>query len=305
MNTPTWLYDWGVGLLLWLQGASPALDVPFLLLTATGSELFATLFLPVIYWCVNRRAGLGAALLFGANSAINAAAKAWFDTPRPFEVHPNVEALTHATDPGFPSGHTQGAVTLWGYFAARRRTYGAGRWLTWVPVALIVLVPLSRMYLGVHYPADLIGGYLLGFLVLMAFLWLEDKPAEWFTWQPLWAQLAIAAGIPLVAFALFAGAGDNAVSSLGLLLGAGVGAVLERRYVRFAADGPLRQRVLRYLLGLVLLLVLRFGLKAAFAGLEPAALFRYLRYALLGVGLVYGAPWLFCRLDLAPHDSQA
>jgi len=161
------------------------------------------------------------------------------------------------------------------------------------------------LYLGVHFAGDLVGGYVLGALVLAGFLWLEGAPAEWFARQPLWAQLAIAAIVPMVGFALLPAGADNGVSALGTLLGGGIGAILERRWVRFAVGGPIWQRALRLAVGLVLLLALRFGLKAAFAGLDPAGLFRLLRYALVGLMLTFGAPWLLCRIGLAPREAEA
>jgi len=63
---------------------------------------------------------------------------------------------------GLPSGHTQGAVVVWGYLVSqfRRRTL-------WILAGFLMIgIPLSRLYLGVHFPTDLLGGYILGALCL-------------------------------------------------------------------------------------------------------------------------------------------
>jgi len=82
-------------------------------------------------------------------------------------------------------------------------------------------------------------------------------------------------------------------------MGMGVGFVLERRWVRFDSGGPAWKRVVRFLLGVVVLVALWLGLRIAFSGLEPALLFRFARYGLVGLWGGLGAPWAFRRLGLA------
>lgn len=88
------------------------------------------------------------------------------------------------------------------------------------------------------------------------------------------------------------------------LVGMGAGLVLSRRWVPFSADGPLWQRAVRFLVGAVGLLVFYFGLKVVFPG-EGEPLYvamRVVRYALVGLWAVLGAPWLFLRLRLASSE---
>ena len=75
---------------------------------------------------------------------------------------------------GFPSGHTSVSVTLWGAFALLFRK----KWIQYVSIALIVLIPFSRIYLGVHFLADVIGGYVLGSIILWIFYQLILKPSN-------------------------------------------------------------------------------------------------------------------------------
>jgi membrane-associated phospholipid phosphatase len=152
-------------LILWLQHFSPTLGLPFTLITALGSESFFLLFLPVVYWCVHRRIGAGLAILFLISASVNAIAKALIGMPRPFAVDSSVMQLETAGGNGFPSGHTQGAMVVWSYLSVRFKK----TWLWWLAVAMILLIPLSRFFLGVHFPVDLAGGYLIGGLLAIYF----------------------------------------------------------------------------------------------------------------------------------------
>ena len=83
------------------------------------------------------------------------------------------------------------------------------------------------------------------------------------------------------------------------LAGMAVGFVLERRWVGFSVRGRLGLRILRLLVGLIGIALFWAGLKIVFTGLEPAPLFRFIRYALVGLWAGFGAPWVFLRLKLA------
>jgi hypothetical protein len=168
----------------------------------------------------------------------------------------------------------------------------------------MIAIPLSRVYLGVHFPTDLLGGYVLGALILMGF-WLLAPPLEaWLAGRRFGTQLLIAVGVPLL-FLLLSFVRDKAVLSMvGALMGVCVGLALERRFVRFSCAGRRRQKLLRYLLGAAVLLGFWAGLKAAFSGLEPAGALRFVRYGLAGLWGGMGAPWLFVRLGLADTEEQ-
>jgi undecaprenyl-diphosphatase len=86
------------------------------------------------------------------------------DRTRPFVAHPHSELLiSHGRDPGFPSDHATGAfamaMALWLY----DRTIGA------ICFVLAAIVAFSRVYVGVHYPGDVVGGALIGIGVALIF----------------------------------------------------------------------------------------------------------------------------------------
>jgi len=289
------ILEGSIPIILWLQQFSPALDAPFKAITFLGEADFFLLFLPLFYWCLNRRLGARMSILIPLSGYIGAVLKVALNQPRPFEFDQRVRAIVSATDRGFPSLHTQNTVVTWGYLgAAFRRT-----WLWAVAGLLMVLVPLSRLYLGVHFPTDLLGGYVIGAALLLLFLGLEPAAETWlgkrgFAWQ-LGAALALS-GLLLL---FLPGADETAIVSGAMLMGASIGFALERRWVGFETDGTWEQRTLRLLLGGVVLFGLRLGLKAAFSGLQPEPAFDFVRYALIGVWYGAGAPWAFVRLGLA------
>ena len=160
------LLDWGIKVVLWFQQFSPTMDMPFKVLTFMGDEMFFLLFLPFIYWCVDRRTGARLIILFLFSVYVNAFVKLVAKQPRPFEYNSQVQKIVEAGGGGFPSGHTQGAVVVWGYLASVFKK----TWLWILAGLLMILIPMSRVYLGVHFPTDLLGGYIIGAIILILYI---------------------------------------------------------------------------------------------------------------------------------------
>ncbi len=290
--------DQGIDVIVWLQQFSPVLDGFFRCLTFLGDKEFILVFLPLCYWSLDRRVGARLAIFLMLSIYLNAAVKVWFSQPRPFEYTDRVRRIVPAGGHGFPSGHTQSSVLIWGYLAACYRRF----WLWGLAMLLMILVPLSRLYLGVHFPTDLVGGYLLGAMILFVAvgpalrleMWLHRAGAGW--------QAAAAAAVPLALAALFLE--PVSVTAMGTLLGFGLGLIAESRRVGFACDGGWRRRGLRFLLGITVLLFIWAGLRWIFASLEPALLFRFIRYAAAGLWTAWGAPWVFVQFGLAGKRAK-
>jgi membrane-associated phospholipid phosphatase len=289
------IHQWGVEVVLWLQQFSPQLDLPFVVLTFFGGELFFLILIPALYWSMDRRTGARLAVLFLISAYANAVVKVLASQPRPFNFSPQVRKLVEAGGGGFPSGHTQNSVVFWGYLVAQYQR----PWLWIVAVALMVLVPLSRMYLGVHFPTDLLGGYLLGAALLLLYLRFEPVVEGWLTGKGLRWHMGLAVAVPVILAFVYPSGDKYGVSACGMLMGMTVGFVLDRRWVAFSSDGAVWKRLLRFALGEAVLLVLWLGLKPLLSGHEPEALYRFLRYSLMGLWAGLGAPWVFVKLRLA------
>jgi hypothetical protein len=254
--------DWGIEVVVWFQQFGPTLDLPFKSLTFLGNLEFFLVLMPFIYWCVDRRLGARLLVLFLISAYVNAMAKVVADQPRPFQYDARVQPLVHAGGGGMPSGHTQGAVVVWGYLASQIRS---GK--IWI---------------------------IAGFLMIAIPIWLVAKGFIW--------QIAMAVILPSLLFLFSPQGSRHALSACGALMGFLAGIALERRWIRFCSDGSFFKRAMRFAVGLSVLLGIWLGLRFAFSGLEPLSLFRAFRYASVGLWGALGAPWLFVRLRLAKTD---
>lgn len=292
------ILDRGVSIILRLQQLHPALDLPFIGFTLLGEEEFFMLMLPLLYWCSDRRTGARLGFIFLFSAWVNAVAKVIAGQPRPFEYDPRVLRIFAATGGGLPSGHTQSAVVVWGYLAAQFRR----RWLWIVAAVFMVFIPLSRLYLGVHFPTDLLGGYVLGATLLLLYLWQEPRAEAWLARRGLAWQLGLALLVPALMAVVYPTVDESAVATMATLAGLGVGMTLERRWVGFEVAGSWSQRVLRFVLGAATIMALRFGLKALLPA-DPGPLLRFVRYGAIGLFVSLAAPWAFVRSGLARGRS--
>jgi hypothetical protein len=293
------MHEGGHDIILWMQQYSPELDTLFKAITTLGAEQAFLLILPLVFWCWNKRRGarLGALLMLSAY--MNFALKALFNQPRP--APERIRVLAEETSPGFPSGHAQNSVVVYGYLAAQ-----IGRPWAWAAAGLIAFaVGISRIYLGVHFPTDVLGGWLIGIAVLALYLRAEPEVEYRLHPWPWRNKMALAVASPLVLFLIHPN--EDSAQLMGVLLGLMSGFLAELRWVKFSAGGPLWQRALRFVVGSAILIVVWLGLKAIFPS-EPetvALVYRLMRYALVGAWASLGAPWLFVSVGLAPRESEA
>ena len=255
-------------LIVWLQQFSPTLDRPFQLITSLGNESFFLLFLPFVYWCIHRRIGSGLAILFLISASVNAIAKALISMPRPFMVDPSVMQLAAAGGNGFPSGHTQGAMVVWSYLAVRFKK----TWLCWTA-----------------------GGYVIGGLLVLTFFKAERPVAEKIEKHSPVKSIPVLRAATVVTAFMVKDQGPYVISTAAALMGSSLGIVLERCWIGFKINTGRANRSARYLAGIGGLLVIYTGLKMGCAGMEPAWLFRFARYSLVGLWIAAGAPFLFHR----------
>ena len=286
------LIAWGTRIIQLVQMfSSPALDAVFKALTFLGDEQFYLLLVPLLYWCVDKYLAMHLAFVYLGSAYVNTTLKTAFAVPRPSPSQ--VRVVTPIDSYSFPSGHAQTASAGWVYLAIRVRK----AWFWLVAVLLVFGVSLSRVYLGVHYPQDVIIGTLLGLIIALGYHALARRLGTRAAGLPLWTKVVVACAVPLLLLLLHVE--DDTVASMATLLGLGVGVVLEREWVRFRTAGSVFQRGLRLALGLVVMLTIYLGLKLVF----PAGpVFRGVRYALVGLWASLGAPWLFVKLRVAERE---
>jgi membrane-associated phospholipid phosphatase len=318
--------------ILFLQQLGDWLTPVMKFFTVLGDEEFYLLIMPAIYWCFDTLMGTRLALMLVVTTGTNSILKLAFHSPRPFWVSGEVRAFTGETSFGIPSGHAQNATTLWGTWASSIKK----RWAWYLALFFAAMIGISRLYMGVHFPIDVLSGWLVGALLLWIFIRLEKPVGHRIKSQSTLRQILIILGIGAailvignlmiaslanwqipaewVENATQAGAApeplsrDGITTAAGVFLGLALGLILIKRRGGFSPKGPAVQRVLRYLLGIVGTLAIWAGLKAVFPSGEtllPQAL-RLLRYALIGFWVTAGAPLVFLALKLAtpPEKKQ-
>ena len=313
-----------------IQSLGGWLEAPGRLLTYLGSEDFFFLVLPLVYWSIDSRIGLQIALVLSSSSILNSIFKLAFAAPRPYWVSEQVRAFVAESSFGIPSGHAQYAVAIWGIMANGIRK----RWAWIAALVLMFLIGFSRVYLGVHYVHDVLAGWLIGAVIFGLFIGLWGPVADWLSRTTLAIQILLAFTVSLVAVAvgvgmvarldgyvlpqewidnaLRAGAEPDPITMEGLLTPAGsffglaAGAAWIASRGGYRTSGPVEKRALRYVIGLIGILVLWMGLGEVFPrdqNLLSYAL-RYIRYTLVGFWVTAGAPWLFFHFKLADKPKM-
>jgi membrane-associated phospholipid phosphatase len=310
------LYRWGIDLIQGIQSIqSPGLTAFVRAFTALGTELLYIPVLLLLYWCVDEKKGARLGCFIILSVFANGVFKELFKQPRPFALEPSV-GLAFEPSYGIPSGHAQLSLcfalplAIWAAGSGQRRRRGVKAAIRLGAALFILGIAFTRLYLGVHFPTDILAGWLLGGAML----------GLWFLLEPRAAPLLEAGGLraALIAAALTA-IGMNALYPLdrslgGLFLGFGGGYALMLKHFPFKAGaGALPVRLLRYALGLAGGALIYQGLKLVLpggdslfstlpswgAGSPYYELGRFVRHGLLGLWASALAPRLFLGLRLA------
>lgn len=312
--------EFSLELTKWLQENYSQLDPLFDAVSSfVRFEVYLAI-IPLIYWSLEKRLGRSLAYLVTFSDMIYQILKAWFRDPRPYWIEEGIGLHDEKTY-GIPSGHAQTATVLYLYLAAWFRK----RWIWVVALTLVFLTFLSRLYLGVHDIEDILAGVLVGVLILVGFYLWKRFASEWYSNRILGQRLLIAIAIPFSLGAIYiavlfilgepdygvswAGridsaeqvARSNVARSFGGLIGLSVGFLLEGSRVRFVVEGPVWKRILRYLVGIAVTVLLWAGLKALLPD-DPEWLdivLTIVRYLLVSLWIAYYAPMAFIYLRLA------
>jgi membrane-associated phospholipid phosphatase len=288
------LTQWSLHLISSLQQVHPALLVFFRGVTFLGQPQFYVAILPLLVWCVDVRLGARVVVFLLMSSQLNAVLKEAFHQPRPCDFDPSLQ-LAWFEGYGLPSGHAQFVVAFWGAIAVWVRR----RWFWALTVVLALLVGLSRIILGVHFPQDVLAGWAVGALALLLYVVLQPGLESRLAELPLRWQMLLAAGVPSLLFVTLPG--KNVATAMGTLAGAGVGFALARRYVPFEPGGPLWQRALRFVVGVAVVVPLYAVLEVASPaeGSGVGLAFRFAHFGVIGLWATLGAPWVFKAVGLA------
>ena len=295
----TFFFDWEVSLIVWLQAHIGSFGTALAsFISAFGEELICIVVLGFLYWCYDKRFGRFVGINALAGLVLNSMIKnvfirrrPYFDTAeikclKPVDKNADIYNIT-AQEFSFPSGHSTNSITVYGSLAKYKKTKA----LTVIGTVLPLLIGVSRFCLGVHYPTDVLAGWLLGLIVIFAMPWLQSKIRN----QRIFKILILIAALP----GFFYCRSTDYYTGFGLLLGFILADELEQKYVKFEnTRSPLRC-VLRVAGGIAIFFILNTLLKLPFtaefmnSATTAAFLTRALRYMILIFVLIGVYPMIF------------
>lgn len=304
--------------LKFLEGLrNPVFDVFFSLITYLGDEMVFIVVALIFYWCIDKKQGYYLFFVGFLGTIINQFLKLWFRIPRPWVKDPSFTVVESArggaTGYSFPSGHTQSSIGLFGGIARVQKNLA----LRIVMITLCVLVPFSRMYLGVHTPLDVFVSVIIALILVFAF-----KPViDWATKKPMNMRILLYSLIALtLAYVLFvelykfpasvytdpdenyAHGLSSGYKMLGCFLGLYISYEIDHKYVKFETKASFLVQVLKTSLGLVPLILIKSLLKEPLFMIfgEGNYIADGVRYFLIGIfaGIIWPLTFKkFAKLD--------
>ena len=284
-------FEWEMRLMEQLQARLPASGFFFQVLSwlsGFGEQLFLVAVMGFLYWGLNKDLGKYVGVNVLAANVWNSGIKNAVLRLRPYFVPGRdvkiLRLVDGSADPmdvaaqgySFPSGHCANAAACYGSLAVHERKRKVLRVLALV---LPVLVGFSRVFVGAHYPTDVLAGWLLGLVVITLVPWLRRKTKK----RPLFYAALFLISVP----GFFWCASNDYFTSLGMLLGFMIAEPFEERFVRFENTRNVLRCLLRTAAGGLLYFGLDIVLKLPFpkelleSGGFAAHLIRTSRYAVI------------------------
>lgn len=265
-----------LNIILWIQKiASPFWDSFFQWITVLGEPATVILLLAVIYWMMDKDFGEQLAYAILTGFCLNGAVKDAFCLERPIG-QPGVRSLRLETATGysFPSGHTQNTA-CWTAAIARWRK----KWWVWLgAISLSLLVGISRIYLGVHYPRDVVVGLFLGITTPFIAAALQKRIPQ----MERLSLLTLVIFLPMLVYARskdsFLAVSIMAAFSAGMYFQKKISAKDPEGLSAMWRCGSVPERMMRLVGGLILLAAVYFPLELL---LPDQVIWSCLKYALL------------------------
>ena len=270
-----------------------------------------TVLTAMLYWCINKKAGQRILFALAGSLNINVAVKNIVKMPRPIGTKGLISLRTQtATGYSFPSGHTQTATTFWTSMITQFKNI----WIYIIGILMILGAGISRLYLAVHWPMDVIVGWILGIILSILFIKLFDYIDNSKNYYIL-VIIMLIFGV----CTYFVG-GEDFYKLFGLYSGFALGYMVEDTYISFSTENKQRKnifskstskiegtkgKILRFIIGIISLLIVYLifkNIENTFMigkNEEIINIFKYLKYTIIVFWGVAIAPALFKLFKLA------
>lgn len=299
----TFYLGWEPVFMAWIQGWMNDFGVKFMsFLTLFGEEYMMVAIFAFIYFCWDKEAGVFIGTNLMVDLTLNPMVKNIFLRRRPYMDHEAVKCLKpvdkkadimdiSAQGYSFPSGHSNNSATFYGSIAQALKK----RWMWVVTGCMMLLIGLSRVSVGVHYPTDVLAGWAIGIVILVVMSFLQKKvEKKWVLYLVL---------IVLSASGWFYCRSNDYFNGFGMMTGFFAGVLFEHKFVRFKETRTWYRMILRVAVGGGLFLALNSLLKLPFpkelleSATMPQYIIRFLRYAVVVFLLTGVYPLSFRLLD--------
>ena len=281
-------FDWEVSLIEWVQNAMGSVGTALArLFSFIGGETISLLLIIIMLFCYKKTAGKRVAMTVLTASMWFPMIKNIVLRVRPYMAHKDsikvLQVVEADADPAdiiqqgysFPSGHGATAVSLFGSIGRELRK----RWMWTLAVVMPLLIGLSRIAVGVHYPTDVLGGWAVGLLAIgFNILLAKYVKKEWMRYV-----IVLAVTVP----GIFWCTSRDYFTALGLLVAAAVAFPYEEKYIQFKDTRNIWAMILRAAGSFAIYFALNKLLKMPFSkewldsGELLANLVRTARYAII------------------------
>lgn len=287
---------------------NPVLSFLANLFSAFGEESVMILILVAIYWCFDKKKGFAVFSSLFISMLTMQVLKAIIKAPRPFQVYPDLidaDRIETATGYSFPSGHSTGSSAFYFSIALLYNNL----WTRLGCILLVIAVPLSRLYLGVHWPADVLCGVIIGlgvstFLLPVFIRLFDDKKRIRKIYLPLGsamalisASLAIALHLDKVDVTAF----SDLMKLTSVFSTASIGAALELSSSDYVPAKEKKNKILSFVIGIIPIALIQ-----ATKTIMPEGIYyiwAFVRYALIGLFATYLVPKILIKLDIVKKRS--
>jgi membrane-associated phospholipid phosphatase len=296
------IYRWGIDIIKAIQTIeNPMLTAVILFVTNLGAGVLYVLMLLYIFWCVDDKAGMRLSVLTVFSVWANGFLKIMLKQPRPYNLDPSIGRAVESSY-GIPSGHAQSALVFFMSIA-----FWLKKPVFYVTAILVtLLMSFTRLYLGVHFPTDILAAWIAGCIILALYWFFAERIIAVLNVSSIRFRLIVSAAISFIMLLL----NQEALEMPGVFLGLGMGYTLMLRFFPFdvtkkKAGLSVTPVILiaRYALGLACTGVLLFlGSNLIDTIDNHSSYYRiiaFLFYAFIGAFVSAGVPWLFLKLGLS------